>query len=60
MVAYPRGSRVPVALYKEALTLIELGQPSLAEARLRTLLDQYPSTEEAEKAKEELARIKKR
>ena len=31
---YPRGERVPTALYKEALALLELKQPSLAQARL--------------------------
>jgi len=60
VISYPRGDRVPTALYKEALTLVELGQPSLAEARLQFLLDQFPSTEEAAKAKEELARLKNR
>jgi TolA-binding protein len=58
-IRYPRGDRVPAALYKESLALLELGQPSLAEARLQFLIDQYPSTEEAAKAREELPRIKK-
>jgi tol-pal system protein YbgF len=60
LINYPRGDRVPTALYKEALTLIELKQPSLAEARLQFIVDQFPSTEEAAKAKEELARLKSR
>jgi TolA-binding protein len=60
VIAYPRGDRVPAALYKEALALAELGQPRLAEARLQFLLDQFPSTEEAARAKDELARIQKR
>jgi TolA-binding protein len=59
-ITYPRGDRVPAALYKEALALAELGQLSLAEARLQFLLDQFPSTEEAAQAKDELARIRKR
>jgi TolA-binding protein len=59
-IAYPRGDRVPAALYKEALALAELGQLSLAEARLQFLLDQFPSTEEAAQARDELARIRKR
>jgi TolA-binding protein len=59
-ITYPRGDRVPSALYKEALALAELGQLSLAEARLQFLLDQFPSTEEAAQAKDELARIRKR
>jgi TolA-binding protein len=60
VVAYPRGDRVPAALYKEALALAELGQFPLAEARLQFLVDQFPAREEAAKAKEELARIRKR
>jgi TolA-binding protein len=60
VIAYPRGDRVPAALYKEALALGELGQIQLAEARLQFLLDQFPSTEEAARAKDELARLRKR
>lgn len=60
VIAYPRGDRVPAALYKEALALLELGQPSLAEARFQFLLDQFPSTEEAARARDDLARIRKR
>jgi tol-pal system protein YbgF len=60
LATYPRGERVPSALYKEALALAELGQPSLAEARLRFLMDQYPASEEATKAKEDLARLRRR
>ncbi|HSE94961.1 MAG TPA: tetratricopeptide repeat protein [Methylomirabilota bacterium] len=58
-IRFPRGDRVPAALYKESLSLLALGQPSLAEARLQFLIDQYPSTEEAAKARDELSRIKK-
>jgi TolA-binding protein len=60
VIAYPRGDRVPTALYKEALALAELGQLQLAEARLQFLVDQFPSTEEAAKAKDELPRLRKR
>jgi TolA-binding protein len=60
VIAYPRGDRVPAALYKEAVALAELGQLPLASARLQFLLDQFPSTEEAAQAKEELARLRKR
>jgi TolA-binding protein len=59
-IAYPRGDRVPAALYKEALALAELGQVQLAAARLQFLVDQFPSSEEAAQARDELARIRKR
>jgi TolA-binding protein len=55
LVNYPRGSKVPTALYKEALALTELKQTSLAEARLQYLLDHFPQSEEAPLAKERLA-----
>jgi TolA-binding protein len=60
VIVYPRGDRVPASLYKEALALEELGQVQLAEARLQFLLDQFPSTEDASQAKDELARLRKR
>jgi tol-pal system protein YbgF len=60
LINYPRGDRVPTAVYKEALALVELGQSALAEARLQFLVDQFPSTEEAAKAKEDLAKLRRR
>jgi TolA-binding protein len=60
LINYPRGDRVPTAVYKEALALLEVQQPQLAEARLQFLVDQFPYTEEAAKAKEELAKLRRR
>jgi TolA-binding protein len=60
LINYPRGDRVPTAVYKEALSLLEVQQPQLAEARLQFLVDQFPYTEEAAKAKEELAKLRRR
>ncbi len=59
IVNYPRGEKVPTALYKEALALLELQQPSLAEARLQYLLDHFPQAEEAPLARDRLAALKK-
>lgn len=58
VVAYPRGSKVPTALYKEALALVELKQTALAQARLRYLVEHFPQSEEAPLAKERLAGLK--
>jgi len=58
LVNYPRGSKVPAALYKEALALTELKQTALAQARLQYLLDHFPQSEEAPLAKEQLAALK--
>jgi TolA-binding protein len=57
---YPRGDRTPTALYKEALTLIELKQPTLAQARLQYLVDNFPQAEEAPQARERLAVLRQR
>jgi len=58
VVAYPRGSKVPTALYKEALALVELRQTALAQARLQYLVEHFPQSEEAPLAKERLASLK--
>jgi tol-pal system protein YbgF len=58
MVAYPRGTKVPTALYKEALALVELKQTALAQARLQYLVEHFPQSEEAPLAKERLASLK--
>jgi tol-pal system protein YbgF len=55
---YPRGSKVPPALYKEALALTELKQPTAARDRLQYLLDHFPQSEEAPLAKERLASLR--
>jgi tol-pal system protein YbgF len=57
---YPRGDKAPAALYKEALTLIELKQPTLAQARLQYLVDNFPQAEETPLARERLAVLKER
>jgi TolA-binding protein len=58
MVIYPRGAKVPPALYKEALALAELKQTGLARARLQYLVDNFPQSEEAPLAKERLSSLK--
>ena len=54
---YPRAEKVPTAIYKEALALLELKQTNLAQARLRYLLEHFPQSEEAPLAKERLANL---
>jgi TolA-binding protein len=55
---YPRGEKTPTALYKEALALIELKQPALAQQRLEYLVANFPQAEETPLARERLAAIK--
>ncbi len=57
---YPRGDKAPAALYKEALVLIDLRQPDLAQARLQYLIDNFPQAEETPLARERLAALKDR
>ena len=57
---YPRGDRTPTALYKEALTLMELKQPALAQARLQYLVDNFPQAEETPLARERLSSLRQR
>jgi TolA-binding protein len=58
LTAYPRGAKVPTALYKEALCLAELNDKGLATRRLQYLLDHFPQSEEASLAKEQLATLR--
>ena len=57
---YPRADKVPTALYKEALALIDLKQPAQAQARLQYLVDNFPRSEETNLARERLAILKNR
>ena len=55
---YPRGDKAPTALYKEALALIELKQPSIAQQRLQYLIDNFPQAEETPLARERMAALR--
>jgi TolA-binding protein len=57
---YPRGEKAPTSLYKEALALIELKQPGLAQQRLEYLIASFPQAEETPFARERLTAIKSR
>jgi len=57
---YPRSDKAPAALYKEALALIELKQPDLAQQRLQYLVETFPQSEESTLARERLAALRTR
>jgi tol-pal system protein YbgF len=57
---YPRSEKAPTALYKEALALLELKQPAVAQQRLEYLVTNFPQAEETPLAKERLATLKTR
>jgi len=57
---YPRSDKAPAALYKEALSLLELKDPTTAQARLQYLVDNFPQAEETPLARERLTALKER
>lgn len=57
VVDLPHADKVPSALYKEALTLENLGMEKEAEGALRELIARFPNTQEAIEARK---KIKKR
>jgi tol-pal system protein YbgF len=46
---FPFGNKVPDAIYKQALCERQLGQEDQAEATLKKLVEEFPSSEAAEK-----------
>jgi TolA-binding protein len=60
VIDHPRGDKAPTALYKEALALIQLRQPQLAQSRLQYLVDNFPQAEETPLARERLASLRER
>jgi tol-pal system protein YbgF len=55
---YPRGEKVPAALFKEALALIDLKRPAVAQQRLQYLIDNFPQAEETPLARDRLTTLK--
>jgi patatin-related protein len=51
---YPRGDKVPAAMYKEAQGYLELQQSAEARACLQALVKHYPWTDEASRAQTQL------
>jgi tol-pal system protein YbgF len=57
---YPIADKVPAALYKEALVLLELQQPAPARDRLEYLIDRFPGSPEARLARQRVAESEER
>lgn len=55
---YPKGDRVPDSYYKRGIVLSELGQADRARESFETLMKQFPDTELARLAKQQLDRLK--
>jgi tol-pal system protein YbgF len=54
---YPKSKRLPWAYYNKAQAFLKLGRQLEATSHLRYILTQFPNSEVAEKAKEDLARL---
>lgn len=56
---YSTGAKVPSALYKLSLSLIELKSNNQAEKYLSELMEKYPDTQEAKLAEQKMNKLKK-
>jgi TolA-binding protein len=55
---YPQSSRAPTALYKNALSMRKAGRTREARQALETLVQNYPRSDEAELAREQLRTLR--
>ena len=55
---YPEGDKIPAALFKQALSFMELGDKTNARNLLKRVIEKYPHSEQAEMAKKKLETIK--
>lgn len=56
LAKYPAGHKVPDAMLKIAFTQISMNEPSKAKVTLQSLIDKYPKSQAAVKARERLGR----
>ena len=62
---YPEGNKVPDALYRQAIALLEIGKQkgeqkqytSAAREVLQRILDEYPRSERAQEARKQLEKL---
>ncbi len=55
---YPESSKVPAALFKQALAFLEMGDKTNARNLLKRLIERFPHSDQAERAKKKLAAMK--
>jgi tol-pal system protein YbgF len=58
IVKYPEGDKISAALFKQALSFLELGDKTNARNLFKRVIDRYPHSEQAEMAKKRLEGIK--
>lgn len=57
---YPKSQKVPAALYKQGLSFVEIGDKKTGIVILEQLIERYPKTSEADLAKKQVAKLKKK
>jgi len=55
---YPEGDKIPAAIFKQALSFLELGDKANAKNLLKRVVERYPQSDQAEMAKKKLEGIK--
>jgi tol-pal system protein YbgF len=55
---YPESSKIPAALFKQALAFLELGDKTNARNLLKKVIGRHPHSEQADMAKKKLETIK--
>jgi tol-pal system protein YbgF len=55
---FPESSKIPAALFKQALSFLELGDKTNARNLLRRVIERFPHSEQSEMAKKKLETIK--
>jgi tol-pal system protein YbgF len=58
IVKYPEGDKIPAALFKQALSFLELGDKTNAKNLLKRVIEKYPHSDQAGIAKKKLETIK--
>ena len=58
IVKYPEGDKIPAAMFKQALSFLELNDKTNARNLLKRVIEKYPRSDQAEMAKKRLEAIK--
>ena len=58
IVRYPEGDKIPSALFKQALSFLELNDKTNAKSLFKRVIEKYPRSDQAEMARKRLEAIK--
>lgn len=59
ITTFPSGNKVPDAMLMTGYTLLSMSEPAKAKESLQSLMEKYPNSQAAAKARERLARLSK-